>query len=120
MYWVLFISGELIRYPLFEQPIVRDNLPWLMRLRALLQRGWSMAELVPAVNMGYMPVPQPVGGMMYASGGYAGGGESMGGLISELKGMREDLKNLKWRMDFDKRQVSQVAESGTKSRRVIR
>lgn len=107
--------GEVV----FEQPIVKENLPWLMRLRAMLQRGYNLADIFPAVNVAYATVPQPVGGVMYASGGYAGG-ESMGGLISELKGMREDLKNLKWRMDFDKRQVSRVAESGAKARRVIR
>jgi hypothetical protein len=104
----------------FEQPITKKNIRGLAWLRQKLQQGFSIEEIIPAVNMRYAPVPMVMSGG-YAGGGYVGGRSSDSEILSELRALRKLWEGgITSRLKFSRREIAMEVERGNQERRGIR
>lgn len=110
-------KGEYV----FEAGITKKNLKGLAWLRAALQQGVSIEQIVPAVNMRYAPVPVAVASGSYAGGGYVGGQKADSELLSEMRALRRLWEGgIRTKMNFSRRELSLEVERGTAERQGIR
>lgn len=79
--------GEIV----MEAPLVKRNFRPLMALRQLMQKGWDLTDLVPALSLNYLAVPRPAAQIAFSGGGYVGGDD---GVADEIRGLRRDIKGL--------------------------
>jgi hypothetical protein len=79
---------------IFESEITRPNLPELMGLRSLMQKGYKLKELLmPSVDLPVVNFPTPQ--VAYAGGGHAGGSMDFGKIVNRLERIENAIKNKK-------------------------
>lgn len=82
-------KGEVV----FEAPIVKNNLPWLMWLRSKMQNGFSIPQLLPSASQIAFTGNRT---SSFASGGYASNndlGNALSVLINKVSNLSKAISN---------------------------
>lgn len=78
----------------FEQEITGPNLPELLGLRSLLQKGYRLRDLMmPTISLPVVSFPEPQ--LTYAGGGYASDSGLMSKMLKRLESIEKGMKSLK-------------------------